>query len=167
MERFLDTVDYIKRQADTLSQELKKQSDSVIITEPLLQYSALEELIEGYTNITQGKILQELAVHCPHYQLYYTINIQDLVWDKQFSSSYKPFTKSCIEHLTHLQSYLPADALNIILCVLDKDFIPPHTTELINILKKANINKINYHISSDPLELNGECLLTSYEPIKM
>ena len=161
MSKLFDWSSYISHQTQDLLDCFWVAWGILEVTGEFLHDEIFVNLLEGYEKNSQIKIIKKL-IEKKECTISYCINAKDVVRDKQLSKKYLSFEKYILKQLALIKSSLGINP-QIIITMLDKDFIPPHIRELEELTKQQGYTSIRFYIGDIyHIKENSLHIITSY-----
>lgn len=162
MSQLFHWSEYITQQTQVLLDSFDEQGGILEVSGEFLHDDMLVKLLPGYEKNTQIQIMKKLITQKKS-TLTYCINAKDVVRDKQLSQKYLPFEKYILKQIALIKSSLWIIP-NIIITMLDRDFIPPHIRELEELIIQQGCKSSHYYLwdvyKTDNFSIN---ILCSYD----
>lgn len=161
MSHLFHWSEYIKHQSQVLLDCFSDSGGTLEVTGEFLQDKLFMDLLPGYEKNSQITIIKQL-IDNKKCTVSYCINAKDVVRDKQLSKKYLSFEKYILKQLALIKFSLWVNP-QVIITMLDKDFIPPHIRELEELIRQQGYTSSHFYLSDIyQTEDNTVHLLTSY-----
>ena len=162
MSHLFPWSEYIVQQTQVLLDSFDEQGGMLEVTGEFLHDDIFVKLLPGYEKNTQIQIMRKLILS-KKCSLTYCINAKDVVRDKQLSQKYLPFGKYILKQIA-LIKYCLWITPNIIITMIDRDFIPPHIKELEELIEQQGCKSSHFYLW-DSYKTNGSAMniLCSYD----
>ena len=144
MSQLFPGSEYITHQTQVLLDSFDNKGGILEVTGEFLHDDMFVKILTGYEKNTQIQIMKKL-ISSKNCILTYCINAKDVVRDKQLSQKYLPFEKYILKQIALIKSSLLLTP-NIIITMLDRDFIPPHIRELEELIQQQGCKSSHFYL---------------------